>query len=186
VPRAGLTPERVVTAAETLTDEVGVDDLTLAALADRLGVRQPSLYKHVDGLPALKRTIALRAKRELGEVLARAGVGKARDDAIRSLAAAYRTWAGQHPGRYHASVRAADISDPEDEAATAAAVGVVLDVLAGYGFTGADAVHAARALRSAMHGFVSLEAAGGFGLPESLDDSYGRLVEGCVTMLRAR
>jgi hypothetical protein len=59
----------------------------------------------------------------------------------------------------------------------------VLDVLAGYGLTGADAVHAARALRSALHGFVSLEAAGGFGLPESLDESYDRLVEGCLTMI---
>lgn len=186
MPRAGLTEDRVVSEAERLCDEVGIDDLSLAALADRLGVRQPSLYKHVDGLPALKRAIAIRAKAELGEVLARASVGKAGDDAIRSLAAAHRTWAHQHPGRYHASVRAADLGDPQDQAATAAAVGVVLDVLAGYGYHGADAVHAARALRSAMHGFVSLEAAGGFGLPESLDDSYDRLVEGCLSVLGSR
>jgi AcrR family transcriptional regulator len=172
-----------VVEAEKLCDEVGIDSLSLAALAGRLGVRQPSLYKHVDGLPALKRAIAVRGKVELGQVLARAGVGRAGDDAVRALAAAYRTWADQHPGRYHASVRAADPSDPEDQAATAAAVAVVLDVLAGYGVTGADAVHAARALRSAMHGFVSLEAAGGFGLPESLDESYDRLVEGCLAML---
>lgn len=185
MPRAGLTPGGVVVEAEKLSDEVGIDKLSLAALADRLGVRQPSLYKHVDGLPALRRTIAVRAKVELGEVLARASVGKAGDDAIRSLAASYRTWAHEHPGRYHASVRAADPSDPEDQAATAAAVAVVLDVLAGYDLAGADAVHAARALRSAMHGFVSLEAAGGFGLPESLDESYDRLVEGCLTMLRS-
>jgi AcrR family transcriptional regulator len=175
----------VVSEAERLTDEAGIDTLTLAALADRLGVRQPSLYKHIDGLPALKQAIAVRAKRELGEVLARASVGKAGDDAIRALAGAYRAWAHQHPGRYHASVGAADPNDPDDQAATAAAVSVVLDVLAGYGFTGADAIHAARAVRSALHGFVALEAAGGFGLPESLDDSYDRLVEGCLIMLAA-
>ena len=183
MPRAGLSRDRVVSEAEVLTDEAGIDALTLAALADRLGVRQPSLYKHIDGLPALKRALAVRAKHELGEVLARASVGKAGDDAIRALAGAYRTWAHQHPGRYYASVRAADPSDPEDQAATAAAVSVVLDVLGGYGLHGADAVHAARALRSALHGFVSLEAAGGFGLPESLDESFDRLVAGCLIML---
>jgi Tetracyclin repressor-like, C-terminal domain len=32
-------------------------------------------------------------------------------------------------------------------------------------------------LRSAFHGIVSLEAAGGFGLPESLDDTYAHLVD---------
>ena len=181
MPRAGLTTDRVVVEAERLTDHVGVDNLSLAALADTLGVRQPSLYKHIEGLPALKRTIAVRAKTELADVLARAAVGKSRGDAIRALAAAYRTWAHQHPGRYQAALHAPDPTDPDDEAASTAAVTVVLDILAGYQLHGPDAIHAARALRSALHGFVSLEAAGGFGLPHSLDDSYDRLVEGCIT-----
>ena len=29
-----------------------------------------------------------------------------------------------------------------------------------------------------MHGFVSLEAAGGFALPQDLDESYRRMVDG--------
>jgi AcrR family transcriptional regulator len=183
MPRAGLTPDRVVTEAERLTDQDGPDGLTMAALATSLGVRQPSLYKHIDGLPALQRTIAVRAKAELSHVLARATVGKSRDDAIRALAAAYRTWSHQHPGRYQATLHAPDPTDPDDDAASAAAVTVVLDVLAGYDLHGADAVHAARGLRSALHGFVSLEAAGGFGLPHNLDDSYHQLIETCVTAL---
>jgi hypothetical protein len=32
-------------------------------------------------------------------------------------------------------------------------------------------------LRSAFHGIVSLETAGGFGLPVSLDDTYAHLVD---------
>ncbi|HJY03666.1 MAG TPA: TetR family transcriptional regulator, partial [Streptosporangiaceae bacterium] len=50
MPRAGLTEARVVDEAEQMADEVGLSGLTLAALADRLGVRYPSLYKHVDGM----------------------------------------------------------------------------------------------------------------------------------------
>lgn len=183
MPRAGLTPDRVVAEAELLIDQIGQDGLTLAALAENLGVRQPSLYKHIDGLPALHRTIAVRAKAELADVLGRAAVGKSRDDAVRALASAYRSWAHQHPGRYQATLRAPNADDPDDEAASAAAVTVLLDVLAGYQLHGADAVHAARTLRSALHGFVSLEAAGGFGLPHSIDDSYNRLVETCLTAL---
>ena len=52
---------------------------------------------------------------------------------------------------------------------------VVLALVHGYGLRGAQAVHAARCLRSAMHGFASLQAAGGFGRPENLDTSYDYL-----------
>ena len=59
LPRAGLTQARVVDEAVDFADEVGLSKLTLAALAKRLGVREPSLYKHVDGMDALQRDIAL-------------------------------------------------------------------------------------------------------------------------------
>ncbi|MFM9878424.1 MAG: TetR-like C-terminal domain-containing protein [Rhodoglobus sp.] len=49
--------------------------------------------------------------------------------------------------------------------------------LSGYGLTGDDEIDAIRSLRSALHGFVALEAAGGFGLPLDVDRSYTRLVE---------
>ncbi|MGB7817658.1 MAG: TetR/AcrR family transcriptional regulator, partial [Ornithinibacter sp.] len=96
----------MIVEAERLADQVGIDNISLAALAGTLGVRQPSLYKHIDGLPALKRAVALRAKAELADVLGRAAVGRSRDDAVRALAAAYRTWAHAHPGRYQAGLRA--------------------------------------------------------------------------------
>ena len=72
MPRAGLTERRVVDEAERIADEVGLSRLTLAALAERLGIRQPSLYKHVDGMDGLQRSLAVRAKTELADILTRA------------------------------------------------------------------------------------------------------------------
>ena len=72
MPRAGLNTDRVVTEAAELADEVGLDQFTQAALAARLGVRQPSLYNHVGGSDALLRLISMRGKAELGDVLGRA------------------------------------------------------------------------------------------------------------------
>jgi len=185
VARAGLSEDRVVVEAERIADEVGLSRLTLAALADSLGVRQPSLYKHIDGMDALQRSIAVRAKTELGEVLGRAAVGRSGDDAIRALSTAYRRWALEHPGRYSATVRAPDAGDTDDEAASAAVVGVVFDVLSGYDLHGVDAIDATRALRSTLHGFISLESSGGFGLPVDVDRSFERLVDGLVVALHA-
>jgi len=183
--RAGLSEDRVVEEAERMADEVGLQRLTLAALAERLGVRQPSLYKHIDGLPALHRSIAVRAKAELADVLGRAAVGRSRSDAIRSVANAYRAWALEHPGRYAATLRAPDPGDADDVAASTAAVSVVLEILSGYDLRDDAAIDAARALRSSLHGFVSLEAAGGFGLPVDIDRSFERLVDGLIVALDA-
>lgn len=169
--------------AEQLADEVGLARLTLAALAERLGVRQPSLYKHVDGLDAVQRGIAVRAKTEMAEVLSRAAVGRSRDDAVRAVCAAYRTWALAHPGRYAATVRAAPADDADDAAASRAVVDVVFGVLSGYGLDGDALVDATRAVRAALHGFIALESGGGFGIPREIDRSFERLVDGLVAAL---
>ena len=65
-------------------------------------------------------------------------------------------------------------------------VRTVAAVLRGYGLTGDDVIHAIRGLRALMHGFVSLEAAGGFAMPQDLDESYRRLVDGFAASLARR
>jgi AcrR family transcriptional regulator len=185
MPRAGLTPQRVVEEAGAVADAAGLERLTLAAVADRFGVAIPSLYKHVNGLDGLRRDLAVLAVRELTAALSRAAVGRAGRDALHAMAGAYRAYAGAHPGRYAASVRAPASGDAEHLAAADDALAVFRAVLAGYGITGPDAIDAIRGLRAAMHGFVALEAAGGFGLPQSVDASYHRLVDALDAALTA-
>jgi AcrR family transcriptional regulator len=174
MPRAGLDPEAVVSAAAALADAEGLSALTLARLADGLGVRAPSLYAHVEGLDDLRRRLAARGTRELAVALQAAAAGRARGEALAAIASAYRAYARGHPGTYAALQRAPDVED--DEAATQL-VGVVLAVLRGYGLEGEDAIHGTRIVRAALHGFVTLEASEGFGIPLRLDETFARLVE---------
>lgn len=177
MPRAGLTPARVVAEAAALADSGGLDALTLAALADRLGVRVPSLYKHVDGLPAVRRRLALDGLAELHAAL----VTAIRDtspgrEALTATAVAYRGFARSSPGRYTAAQKAPDPDDTEWVVAGDAVTAVVLDLLAGYAIPAHLRIHSSRALRAALHGFVDLERAGGFGLPDDVEVSYRRLI----------
>ncbi len=178
MPRAGLTQDRVVAEAARVADEVGYDRLTLAAVAARFDVRLPSLYKHVEGLDGLRGRLSALAVREMGDELRRAAVGKSGGDALGGIADGYRAWAHRHPGRYTATLRAPDPDDEELVAASESVLEVVFAVLSGYGLRGDDAVDAARIVRSALHGFVSLEMAGGFGMPRDVDRSFDRLVSG--------
>lgn len=166
-----------------MADEVGLGRLTLAALAERLGVRQPSLYKHIDSLAGLQRSVSLQSKVELGDVLARAAVGRSGADAIHAMSHAYRAWALDHPGRYQSTQFAPTPGDEEDEAVSLAVVQILTAVLAAYELEGDDAIDAIRAFRSSLHGFVALEAGGGFGLPVDIDRSFERMVRGIVVVL---
>ena len=175
MPRAGLDTEAVVAAAAGLADDVGLERLTLARLAAALGIRTPSLYAHVDGLPDLRARMGARGARELATQLQLAAAGRSGADALRAVAGAYRAYAHAHPGRY-AAMQAASERE-ENQVAGAAVVGVILAVLSAYELAGDAAIHAVRVVRSALHGFVVLEHEGGFGLPLSLDDSFATLVE---------
>jgi AcrR family transcriptional regulator len=183
LPRLGLNETRIVEEAERIADEVGLPRLTLAAVAESLGVRQPSLYKHVDGMDGLRRAISIRAKDELAETIARAAVGRARGAAIESMSRAYREWALDHPGRYAAAQFAPKAGDTEDGAASHEVVEVVSDVLVGYDLHDDDAIDATRALRATLHGFVTLEVAGGFGLPVDTDHSFEQVVRAFAAAL---
>src|SRR5260370_6333199 len=98
--RVGLDQATVVEAAARLVDEEGLDQLSLGRLAVHLGVRTPSLYNHVAGLPGLKHDLALFCSRELLDRLLRATIGKSRAEAIFACANAYRAYAKEAPERY--------------------------------------------------------------------------------------
>jgi AcrR family transcriptional regulator len=174
MPRAGLDAEAVVAAAAALADAEGLHQMTLAGLAASLGIRTPSLYAHIDGLDDLRARLGARGAWELAATLQLAAAGRARGDALRAIALAYREYAHAHPGTYAAMQIASE--DEEFEAAGAAAVGSIVAVLRGYALEGEPAIHAVRAIRSSLHGFVSLEREGGFGLPINIDDSYENLI----------
>lgn len=175
-PRAGLDETVVMRAAAELVDAEGLEGLNLSRLAERLGVRAPSLYKHVAGLEAVQRGIALHGVRAIAQRMASAGIGKAGDEAMMAIAEAYRAYAKEHPGLYAATLRAPEPGDRERAEASDEVLGVIMRVLAPYGLDEEGMLHAIRGLRSLVHGFASLESSGGFGMPLDIDESFRRLM----------
>ena len=174
--RVGLDQASVVEAAARLVDEEGIEQLSLGRLAERLGVCTPSLYNHVAGVPGLKHDLALYCLRDLLNRVTRATIGKSRTEAIVALADAYRAYARETPGRYALTLQAPDPGERELEAMAQQIVDVVIAVLAPYKLSEEEAIHAIRSLRSIVHGFSSLEVAGGFGMPVDLDASFHWLI----------
>ncbi len=186
--RAMLDKAGLVTAAANLINAEGPQALSFSRLAGLFGVQSPSLYNHVNGLPELQRELGLLNLRLLAERLTQAAIGKSGAEAMLALANAYRAHVKANPGVYSLSLRASGahtVVDAELARAEARVLDVVVAVIAGFGLRGEEALHAARGLRAAAHGFATLEIAGGFGLPLDCDESFRRLVEALLRGLGA-
>jgi AcrR family transcriptional regulator len=182
--RAGLTVERLTRAGAELADEVGFEQVTVSELARRFDVKVASLYSHVRNSHDLKTRIALLALEELADRGAAALAGRAGRDALSAFANVYRDYAREHPGRYAAAQLRLD------PATAAASAGVrhaqmMRAILRGYDLTDTDQTHAVRLLGSVFHGFVTLEAGGGFShsAPDA-QESWSRILDSLDTLLR--
>lgn len=175
--RAGLDKAAVVEEAARMVNEVGIDQLSLGLLAERLGVRVPSLYNHIAGLPGLKRDLAIYSLHELLARLTRAVIGKARAEAIFALADSYRAYAREAPGHYALTILAPAPDDTEWQELGRQTIEIIQAILAPYNLSTEAAIHAIRSLRSIVHGFIILEISGGFAMPIDLEASFHWLIQ---------
>ena len=184
VKRRQLTKDRVLETAVDLAEASGgVDELTLTALAAELDVRVPSLYNHIDGLDGLREDLALLTGRRLLAEILQAAFGKTGAEALRAMAQAYRDFALRNPAIYPLTTVA---PDPEQVELTALAqewLQLLLLTVASLGLMGDEALHAIRAFRSMLHGFVSLESEGGFKMGLDRDESFDYLVSGFISCI---
>lgn len=164
--------DAVVAAAADVLEDSGPDGLTMQAVAQRVGVRAPSLYKHVDGRDDLLRLVAEAAADALARELdaaARPGLPPA--DALVGCAHALRAFARERPAAFRLVFSpGAESTRPGPEAVARASAPVlrVAEQLAGPD----DALAAARTITAWAGGFVSMELADAFRLGGDVDEAF--------------
>ncbi|WP_433553732.1 TetR/AcrR family transcriptional regulator [Micromonospora zamorensis] len=170
------TPDRtsladIVAAARQILESEGLPGLTMQAVAQRVGVRAPSLYKRVRNRDDLIRLVTEAAVHDLGEQLsAVAGSGDPGRD-LAELAHAFRAFAHAQPAGYHLifATGPADTRPSLDILTRASAPALRLAAeLAGP----EHALSAARMFTAWANGFISMELAGAFNLGGDLDEAF--------------
>lgn len=160
----------VVDAAERILEAEGPDAVTMRRLAAALGVRAPSLYKHVKGKPEILAALQERALVRIAAVLDAAADRAPAGAELPAMAAAYRAWARAHPRLYELSTRhpldRRRLSPGVEEAAAAPLLRV----------TGGR-LPAARALWGLAHGLVDLELAGRFPPDADVDAAWAYAID---------
>ena len=159
--------EQIVDVARRLLEEHGPDGVTMRAIAERLDIRAPSLYKHIRDKGELEAALAAQGLVEqsvaFDEALAAVsggdgdgdGDGDGHADAVAAIAGAYRRWALDNPRLYELMTANPLPRDQLPPGVEEAAVAPLLTAVGGDG-------DLARALWAFAHGMVSLELAGRF------------------------
>jgi len=179
--------EEIVAAARSILEEDGLHAVTMANVADRVGVRPPSLYKHVRDRAALIAAVADEAALELGGVLqaaTRIVPGQPSDARILRAALAFRALAARTP-RSVSLVFAGLGGELQPSVETAAiAAQPLLQVSAE--LVGQDrALVAARALTAFCYGFCAMEQAGAFRFGGDIDAAFRSGIEALIRGLAA-
>lgn len=170
--KAGLDKDIILKTAADLADAEGIANVTLKALAEKLGVKPPSLYKHINGLEELNKALMLYGWKSLEKKVTRAAVGKSKEDAIRAIFYAYRDYVKEHPGVFEAMQWYNMYQSEENLQATEEVVAVLFQVLSAYDLQEEQKVHIVRMFRVFLQGFLMVEIHGGFGNPVSITESF--------------
>lgn len=157
MPKQRVTLDALTSAALVVADRDGFDTLALNEVATELGVAASTLYSHTDGLEGLKTLVAVAGTRNLAEAVRNSAIGASGLDALTAMATAYRTFALDHPGQFSSTLLPARSDVDELAVANAALLDVFVRVYRAIGLESDEARLAARAMRSAIHGFLALE-----------------------------
>lgn len=181
MPRQGLGKESILQAAMALIEEKGIAQFSMGELAKRLNVKPASLYNHVDSLHDLLEQIGLTAISRLTEAENQAIQGKQKDEALFSLAEAYRFFAREHAQLYRLILGLSKLDSQILEKGAGDIVQPILYVLSTYGLREHQQYHWQRVLRGVMVGFAVHEHAGGFSrFPVDENESY-RIAIQCIS-----
>jgi len=158
--------DEILDVAAALVEEEGPDALTMRELAARMGIRAPSLYKHVRDKDDIVAGVQERALIDMGRHLSAAtGLG------LTGLAEAYRSWARAHPRLYEVATRRPLARDQIAPGVEYAAAAPLLDAVGGD-------EHLARALWALAHGLVDLELSYRFPPGADLDTTWRTALTG--------
>lgn len=170
--KAGLDKAIILDVAAKMTDEKGIANITLKSLAEELGVKSPSLYKHIKGLDELHKELMLYSWKLLEKDMMKAAIGKAKDDAIIAMCYAYRNFVKLHGGLFETMQWYNMYKSDEHLQATDELVSILFQVLDGYDLLEEQKVHIVRMLRGFLQGFLSIENHDGFGNSLTIDDTF--------------
>lgn len=175
----------IIAAAAEIADNEGAENISMNAISQKLGIRTPSLYNHIEGLDSLMVELVQYSMGKLVTDLREAVIGLFGDEAIRAICKSYLMFARKHPGLYE-SIQWVNVWKNENTAAYANKMYEwICRILEYYKLSDEYRTHAIRMVRSLLHGYASLEINNGFGSPVPVEKSFNISIDCLIENIKS-
>lgn len=170
--RAGIDKETIIRSAAQLVNQAGMERITMKMLADKLGVKPPSLYNHMKGLEDLKKQLMIFGWTQAKENLLLSLAGVSGYDAIKAMCYAFYDYATENTGLFEVMLWYNKFQNEEAAEATAELLAVIFKVTRSLDIPDNYCFHLIRTFRGFLEGFFLLVNNGSFGHPLPVTDSF--------------
>lgn len=164
-----VTKTAVIEAASAIADEKGLDHVSLKAVAERLGIRTPSLYNHIESLEDLLRGVAHNGMRSMNRNMAQAAIGKSGEAAIRAVALEYLRFLVEHCGVYETIQWATWHGNGETAKLFSDYTELLQRLILSCGFGAEHTAGILNLLAGFLHGYTTLQLRYAFSDPERVE-----------------
>lgn len=179
--KRNLTKEKIIEAAFSLADEISLNQVTFPKLAEKLGIKYPSLYNHFANMDNLKIEMTVYSLSKLNLKLMQRLIGKSGEAAIRELATVYKDFAFENKSAYGLYMSIPSTENKEVYNLARETSRIIRQVLEFYIKDEMRLIHKSRALRSLLHGFVSLYSFGYLQGEANLEESFQLMIDDFIS-----
>jgi AcrR family transcriptional regulator len=175
--KGDITTDLIARAAGDIADAVGLENLSIKDVAEKLGIKSPSLMFHVKNLNGLKSVLGQYTAKIFVAALLRAGFGKSGLDVVSALGKTSIEFAVEHTGMYESIQWFNAYVEPESGEKPDARVfqqitDLFFELFTDTNLTELEVSHIIRGFRSLLHGFATIAGHRGFGHPSDAVESF--------------
>ena len=185
MPRAGLDTDMVIATAARMTNEFGIEQITLKMIAAELDVQTPSLYNHIKSFDELKRKLMIYGWKQMEEQLVQAVIGVSGEEAAKAMCKEFYAFATGNSGLFDVMLWYNKFQDEETMAVTERLFDCMMKVFASMGISEQMGAHFIRTFRSFLEGYCLLLNRGAFGNAISTQESFEMSVNALIAGIRA-
>lgn len=185
IQKRNLTKEKIIQTAFLLADEIGLNKISFQKIAEKLNIKYPSLYNHYENIEDLKIKMTIYFLNNLNSELMKRLIGKSGENAIREFSYVYREFAIKNKSGYRLYMNIPSTENEEVKHLLKETNTIIHKILEFYNKDNEFITHKSRALRSFLHGFVSLSSHGYFQTSVDVEESFKLMIDNFIFNLSA-
>lgn len=161
-----VTRAAVIETASDIADKEGLNKVSLKAVAEKLDIRTPSLYNHINSLDDLLREVAHQGMRVMNDRMIKAAIGTFGDNAIKAVSIEYLNYMIEHPGIYETIQWATWHGTEETGEIFNSYLSLLTTLIRSYNFKSDYTNEILKLLTGVLHGYTSLQLRYAFTAPD--------------------